>query len=45
MLDPDIVKRSYDDIENIIRGYNLPYKTHEETGPDGKFKSYSVETR
>jgi len=34
----------HQDIEKIIRGNNLPFKTHEEKTSTGTFRSYVVET-
>lgn len=44
ITDPETIKRSYEDIEKILKGSRLKYKEHEEKTPDGKFKSYSVST-
>jgi len=43
-LDPSTVKRTYEDIERILHENKVEYVTHEETRPDGRFKSYSVST-
>ena len=40
---PAQVERTYEDIEKIIRGNNLPFKTHEEKTSTGTFRSYIVE--
>ena len=42
--DPAQIKRTYDDIEKIIGGNNLPFKTYEEKTSTGTFLSYRVET-
>ena len=43
-LDPESVVRTYEDIEKIFKANSAKYKVHEEKRPDGKFKSYTVET-
>jgi len=44
VTDPETIKRSYEDIEAIFKSNELKFKTYEEKTPDGKFKSYIVET-
>ena len=42
--DPAEIKRTYDDIEEILGKNQIPFKTHEVDSPSGKFRSYSVST-
>jgi hypothetical protein len=38
------IKRTYDDIDKILGKHAQKFKVSEEKYPDGKFKSYTVET-
>lgn len=40
---PALLNRTYDDIEKILGLHNQKFKTHEESNPDGTFRSYTVE--
>ena len=44
ITDPSGIRRTYDDIEKILHQNKVEYKVHEESRPDGRFKSYSVST-
>jgi len=43
-IDPSEVERKYDDIEAIMGKNKVPFKIHEESTPQGTFRSYSVST-
>lgn len=42
--DPGAIKRTYDDIEKILRGNKQSYKEVETKTEAGTFKSYVIET-
>lgn len=44
ILDPSMVKRTYDDIEDIFKSHEESFKTFEEKTEHGTFKSYIVST-
>ena len=44
VTDPGEIERRYDDIERILKGKKVTYKTYETKSESGNFKSYVVET-
>ena len=42
--DPAEIKRSYEDIERILKGNNHPYREYETKTDQGTFKSFVVES-
>lgn len=44
MLQSEFVVRNYDDINAIFKSKPETFKAKEERYPDGRFKSYTIET-
>ena len=45
IANPALIKRTYDDIEQILRSNQILYKETETHTEAGTFKSFSIETR
>ena len=44
VTDPALIERTYEDIDKIFKANPGAYKVKEERTPEGKFKSFIVET-